>query len=118
MELIPSGYHKKYYFVYGQCSEIYVTIKEAPMSKLGIFLYDEFKKENCSLDFSACGNTVTCIKRINHITEFTKKFGLNFGEIYSEVKDCLLKYLPECMYVPHEKTFKYFCENYVNTSHK
>ena len=110
LELIPSGYHKKYYFVYGQCSEIHVTIKEAPVSKLGIFLYDEFKKEYCSLDFSACGNTVNCIKRINHLTEFNKKFGLNFREIYAEVKDCLLQYLPECTYAPHEKTFKSFCE--------
>lgn len=113
MELIPSGYHKKYYFVYGQCSEIHVTIKEAFVSKLGIFLYDEFKKEYCSLDFSACGNTVTCIKRINHLTESNKKLGLNFREIYAEVKDCLLQYLPERTYAPHEKTFKDFCEKYV-----
>ena len=110
MELIPSGYHKKYYFVYGQCSEIHVTIKEAPVSKLGIFLYDEFKREYCSLDFSAYRNTVICIKRINHISEFNKKFGLNFEEIYSEVKNCLLQYLPECTYAPHENTFKSFCE--------
>ena len=110
MELIPSGCHEKYYFVYGQCSEIHVTIKKAPVSNLGIFLYDEFKREYCSLDFSVGGNTVVCIKRINHITEFDKKLGLNFREIYSEVKDCLLSYLPECTYAPHEKTFKSFCE--------
>ena len=114
MELIPNGYHKKYYFVYGQYSEIHVTIKEAPASKLGIFLYDEFKKEYFSLDFSACGNTVICIKRINHITEFIKKFGLNFREIYAEVRNCLLQYLPERTYAPHENTFKSFCEKYVD----
>ena len=38
MELIPSGYDEKHYFVYGQCSEICITIKGAPVSKLGIFL--------------------------------------------------------------------------------
>lgn len=110
MELIPSGYHQKYYFVYGQCSEIHVTIKEAPVSTLGIFLYDEFKKEYCSLDFSVYGNIAICIKRINHITECNKKLGLNFREIYAEVKNCLSQYLPECMYASHEKTFKSFCE--------
>ena len=110
MGLIPSGYHQKYYFVYGQCSEIHVTIKEAFVPKLVLFLYDEFTRDYCSLDFSICGNTVTCIKRINHITEFNKKLELNFREVYTEVKNCLLQYLPECTYAPHEKTFESFCE--------
>ena len=113
MELIPSGYDEKYYFVYGHCSEICVTIKGAFVSKLGIFLYDEFKKEYCSLDFSACGNTVTCIKRINHIAEFTKKFGLNTSETYQELENCLLQYLPECTYAPHKNTFKNYCERFI-----
>lgn len=115
MELIPSGSAEKYYFYYGDCSEIHITIKKARISKLYLFLYDEFKKEYCSLDFSANGSTVICSKRINHVSEFSKEFGLNFGEIYSEVKDCLLQYLPECTYAPHEKTFKSFCEKYVDT---
>ena len=53
MELIPSGYDEKHYFVYGQYSEICITIKGAPVSKLGIFLYDEFKKETYSNNLSA-----------------------------------------------------------------
>lgn len=113
MELIPSGCHKKYYFVYGQCSEICVTIKSAPVSKLGIFLYDEFKKEYCSLDFFAYRNTITCIKRINHITECTKEFGLNTSETYQELEDCLLQYLPECTYEPYKETFKNYCEKFI-----
>lgn len=113
MELIPSGYDEKHYFVYGQCSEICVTIKGAPVSKLGIFLYDEFKKEYCSLDFSVYRNTVTCIKRINHIAEFTKEFGLNFRETYQEFENCLLQYLPECTYEPHKDTFKEYCERFI-----
>ena len=113
MELIPSGYDEKHYFVYGQCSEICITIKGAPVSKLGIFLYDEFKKEYCSLDFSAYRNTVTCIKRINHIAEFTKEFGLNFRETYQELENCLLQYLPECDYEPHKDTFKNYCERFI-----
>lgn len=116
MELIPSGYHKKYYFIYGKCSEIHVTLKEAFVQNLDIFLYDEFKREYCSLGFSVWGNTVICVKRINHITEFNKKLGLNFREIYSEVKDCLLKYLPECMYVPHEKHLKTSVKKYADNN--
>ena len=113
MELIPGGSDERYYFYYGDISEIHITIKKAPVSKLGIFLYDEFKKEYCSLDFSACGNTVTCIKRINHIAEFTKKFGLNFRETYQELEDCLLQYLPECAYEPYKETFKKYCERFI-----
>ena len=113
MELIPSGYDKKHYFVYGQYSEICITIKGAPVSKLGIFLYDEYKKEYCSLDFFAYRDTVTCIKRINHITEFKKEFGLNIREIYQELEDCLLQYLPECAYEPYKETFKQYCERFI-----
>ena len=113
MELIPSGYDEKHYFVYGQCSEICVTIKGAPVSKLGIFLYDEFKKEYCSLDFSAYKSTVTCIKRINHITESKKEFGLNFRETYQELENCLLQYLPECTYEPFKEAFKGYCERFI-----
>ena len=112
-ELIPSGYDEKHYFVYGQCSEICVTIKGAPVSKLGIFLYDEYKKEYCSLDFSAYRNTVTCIKRINHITEFKKEFGLNTSETYQELENCLLQYIPECTYKPFKETFKKYCERFI-----
>ena len=113
MGLIPSGYAEKHYFVYGQCSEICVTIKGAFVSKLGIFLYDEFKKEYCSLDFLASENIVTYIKRINHIAEFTKKFGLNFRETYQELENCLLQYIPECAYEPHKETFKDYCERFI-----
>ena len=113
MELIPGGYVEKHYFVYGQCSEICITIKGAFVSKLGIFLYDEYKKEYCSLDFSACGNTVTCIKRINHITKFKKEFGLNTSETYQELENCLLQYLPECAYEPYKDTFKSYCERFI-----
>ena len=113
MELIPSGYDEKHYFVYGQCSEICITIKGAPVSKLGIFLYDEFKKEYCSLDFSARENIVTCTKRINHIAEFTKNFGRNFSETYQELENCLLQYLPECAYEPYKDTFKNYCERFI-----
>ena len=106
MELIPSGYDEKHYFVYGQCSEICVTNKCAPVSKLGIFLYDEFKKEYCSLDFSACGNTVTCIKSINYIIESKKEFGRNLKEVYQEITDCLINYLPDYIL----DNFKQYCE--------
>ena len=106
MELIPSGYDEKHYFVYGQCSEICVTIKGAPVSKLGIFLYDEFKKEYCSLDFSAYRNTVTCIKSINYIIEFKKEFGRNLKEVYQEITDCLINYLPDYIL----DNFKQYCE--------
>ena len=113
MKLIPSGYDEKHYFVYGQCSEICVTIKCAPVSELGIFLYDEYKKEYCSLDFFFFFNIVTCIKRINHITEFKKKFGLNLRETYQELENCLLQYIPKCTYAPHKNTFKEYCERFI-----
>ena len=115
MELIPSGYDEKHYFVYGQCSEICITIKCAPVSKLYMFLYDEYKREYCSLEYSApyyC-NTVTLIKRINHIAESTKEFGRNSRETYQELEDCLLQYLPECAYEPYKDTFKNYCERFI-----
>ena len=113
MELIPSCQAEKHYFVYGQCSEICVTIKCAPASELGIFLYDEYKKEYCSLDFLASENIVTYIKRINHTTKFKKEFGLNIREIYQELENCLLQYIPECAYEPHKDTFKNYCERFI-----
>ena len=115
MELTPSGSAERYYFCYGDCSEIHITIKHARISKLYLFLYDEYKREYCSLEYSApdyC-NTVTVIKRINHITKFKKEFGLNFRETYQELEDCLLQYLPECTYEPHKNTFKNYCERFI-----
>ena len=115
MELIPSGYDEKRYFVYGQCSEIRVILKGAFVAKLGIYILDEFKKECCSLEFSACRNTVNCIKSINHITEFKKGFSRNFGEIYQELENCLLQYIPEGTYEPYKETFKKYCEKICHT---
>ena len=113
MELMPSGSDERYYFCYGDISEIHITIKKAPVSKLYLFLYDEYKREYCSLDFSAYRNTVTCIKRINHITESKKEFGLDFRETYQELENCLLQYLPECTYEPYKETFKKYCERFI-----
>lgn len=115
MELIPSGSDERHYFCYGDISEIHITIKKAPVSKLYMFLYDEYKREYCSLEYSApyyC-NTITLIKRVNHIAEFTKKFGLNFRETYQELENCLLQYLPECTYEPYKDTFKKYCERFI-----
>ena len=115
MELIPSGGDERHYFCYGDISEIHITIKKAPVSKLYMFLYDEFKREYCSLEYSApdtC-NYITLIKRINHTTEFTKEFGRNSRETYQELENCLLQYLPECTYEPHKETFKKYCERFI-----
>lgn len=114
MELIPSGSDEGYYFYYGDCSEIHITIKQARISKLYLFLYDEHKREYCSLEYSApdyC-NTITLIKRINHTTEFKKELGINFREIYKEFENCLLQYIPECAYEPFKDTFKKYCERF------
>ena len=115
MELIPSGSDEGHYFCYGNISEIHITIKKAPVSKLYMFLYDEYKREYCSLEYSApdyC-NTIILIKRINHITYFKKEFGINFREIYQEFENCLLQYIPECAYEPHKETFKDYCERFI-----
>lgn len=113
MELIPSGYDEKYYFVYGDCSEIIITIEWAPVSRLYLFLYDEYKREYCSLEYIASDNFITLIKRINHTTEFKKEFGKNTSETYQELEDCLLQYIPECTYEPHKETFKNYCERFI-----
>ena len=115
MELTPSGSAERYYFCYGDCSEVHITIKHARISKLYLFLYDEYKREYCSLEYSApdyC-NTVTLIKRINHTTKFKKEFGLNTSETYQELENCLLQYLPECAYEPYKDTFKSYCERFI-----
>ena len=115
MELIPSGSDERHYFCYGDISEIHITIKKAPVSKLYMFLYDEYKREYCSLEYSApdtC-NYITSIKRINHTTVFTKEFGRNSRETYQELENCLLQYLPECTYEPYKETFKKYCERFI-----
>ena len=115
MELIPNGSEERYYFYYGDYSEIHITIKKARISKLCMFLYDEYKREYCSLDYIApdfC-NTITLIKRINHITKFKKEFGLNTSETYQELENCLLQYLPECTYEPFKETLKNYCERFI-----
>ena len=115
MELIPSGSAERHYFCYGDISERHITIKKAPVSKLYMFLYDEYKREYCSLEYSApdyC-NTITLIKRVNHITEYKKEFGLNTSETYQELENCLLQYIPECAYEPYKETFKKYCERFI-----
>lgn len=116
MELRPSGSAEKYYFVYGRCSELHFTINKNSTDKfrLCVFLYDEFKREYCSLEFKTAGlNTVKLIKRINHITEYEKEFSRNFRETYKEVKECLLQYLPECIYNPYDDIFKTIVEKFL-----
>ena len=115
MELIPSGSDERHYFCYGNISEIHITIKKAPVSKLYMFLYDEYKREYCSLEYSAqdtC-NYSTLIKRINHTTEITKEVGRNSRETYQELENCLLQYIPECTYGPFKETFKKYCESFI-----
>ena len=113
MELIPSGSDERHYFCYGDCSGIHITIKRAPVSKLSLFLYDEYKREYCSLDYIASDNYITLIKRVNHIMEYKKEFGRNTSETCQELENCLLQYIPECTYEPHKETFKDYCERFI-----
>ena len=108
MELIPRGIDEKFYFEYGDLSLLYVGILKRTDSRMYVSLYDEYKQEHCEIAFitsSSC-NHVTVIKRVEHVTMYKKEIGRNLKELYQEITDCLINYLPDYIL----DNFKQYCE--------
>ena len=108
MELIPRGVDEKFYFEYGDLSLLCVSILKRIDSRMYVGLYDEYKQEHCEIAFitsSSC-NHVTVIKRVEHVTMYKKEIGRNLKEVYQEITDCLINYLPDYIL----DNFKQYCE--------